>query len=294
MRDPDPHQQLRASWLAARTHIWLWRLAATGLVLALAILGYQAIGFNVDPAESRDLATPLDLAIPLVPWTVVLYSWVYTTMLYPLFTVRCDRLFGRVVGAYTLVLAVSLACYALVPVTTLPIRPPLASLDEGALFGWALRFTYEFDPPYNAFPSLHLSVATLAALTAHRARPAYGWLAAPVVLGIALTIFTTRQHYLADGLAGLALGAAAYWLIVRPHRRQGAPAPGQTTPAGREPFPASAATALGRALAWLPACPSGATGCAYGWRGPLLYLLFHGLVYLAFSCAFLSGWVYRR
>jgi len=65
------------------------------LLLIVWASGYYAIALTIDPRAARSLGTALDAAIPFIPATVYLYSWVYTAMLYPLFTVRCIRLFRR-------------------------------------------------------------------------------------------------------------------------------------------------------------------------------------------------------
>jgi len=71
------------------------KLALVMLLLIVWASGYYAIALTIDPRAARSLGTALDAAIPFIPATVYLYSWVYTAMLYPLFTVRCIRLFRR-------------------------------------------------------------------------------------------------------------------------------------------------------------------------------------------------------
>ena len=78
-----------------------------------------------------------------------------------------------------------------------------------------------------------------------------------VVLGILVTISTMKQHFVADGLAGLALAAAVYAMVLRPYR---------------------------------PAAEGAVEGSvAYSWRGPVLYVLFHASVYLALYGLFRFG-----
>ena len=73
------------------------------------------------------------------------------------------------------------------------------------------------------------------------------------VLLIAVSVSTVKQHFLVDGVAGAGLACAAYAVIIRPY--------------GRVPVEES----------------------AYGWSGPLLYLVFHGLVYSTAYAAFRAG-----
>ena len=231
------------------------KLALVLLLLIVWASGYYAIGLTTDPRAARSLGTALDAAIPFVPATVYLYSWVYTAMLYPLFTVRSIRLFRRVALAYSLVLAVSLLTFRLFPVTSLGFRPDPRLLQDHDFHEWGVRLNFFLDPPFNLFPSLHLSIATLVALTAWKARPAYGVIATLMASGIAVAVLTLKQHYLVDGIAGIALGTACYGMLVRPLRISDP----RTDP------------------------------LAYGWRGPTSYLGFHILVILGLYVLYRAG-----
>lgn len=236
----------------------LLRTAAARTVVALAILvglltAYNLIGRVLAPERAQSIATPLDDAIPFLPWTVLVYSWVYTSMLLPLFAIRCPRLFRRTVFAYIMVMGTSLLCFALWPVTAVGLRPDVATLDTATFVGWGVRLTYTVDPPYNLLPSLHLSVALTSALAVWRARPAYGVLAGVIAAGIAVSILTMKQHFVADGVGALVLAGAAWWLVLRPY---------VADPDER---------------------------VSYTWRGPLAYLAFHGSVYGALYVAFRAG-----
>lgn len=232
------------------------RVAAALLMLAVTVVAYRAVAFRVDAASSHTLKLAVDDRIPFWPWTVYLYSWVYTSMLYPLFVVRCPRLFRRTVEAYAITIGVSLATWALFPVTAAGFRPGIAQLDTSVAHGWGVALTYFVDPPNNLFPSLHLGAAVLAMLVAWKARPLFGLCALPVVLGVAISISTMKQHYVLDGVAALVVVALVYRLRLASYRAE----------------------------------RDVASPVAYSWRGPALYACFHGSVYLALYLAFLAGY----
>ena len=231
------------------------KLELTILLLAVWASGYYAIAFTTDPTSARSLATPLDALIPFLPATVYLYSWVYTAMLYPLFTVRSIRLFRRIALAYFLVLAVSLASFRLLPVTSLGFRPDPGLLQDHSFTEWGVRLNFFLDPPFNLFPSLHLSIATLVALAAWKARPVYGAMATFLAGGIAVAVLTLKQHYLVDGIAGIALGTVSYGAFVHPM-------PGGAFPRDR---------------------------VAYGWVGPLSYFALHTLLIVGLYVLYRAG-----
>jgi membrane-associated phospholipid phosphatase len=229
------------------------RAAIVALVFAPYVAGYFFIGWVSDPERARSLATPLDAAIPFVPETIFLYAWLFTAMLFPLFAVRSPALFRRVGLAYAAVVAACLATFEVYPVTSADLRPAVGALDPSRFAEWGVKLVYTLDPPVNLFPSLHLAIATLAALSAWKARPAYGAIGLVWVVLIAVSVSTVKQHFLADSVAGAALAVAAYAAIIRPY--------------GRVPVEES----------------------AYGWGGPALYLVFHALFYATAYAVFRAG-----
>jgi len=256
LRDPGSSVRLPGAGVAldsSRSAERRERAAITLLVLALYVVGYFAVGWATDPAAARSLTTPLDVRVPFVPATIFLYAWVYTGVAFPLFSVRSHALFRRVGAAYAVVIAVSLAAFRVYPVGASGLRPEAATLDTSHFTEWGVRLLYWLDPPVNLFPSIHIGLATLAALSAWKARPVYGAFAFPWLIAVVVSISTVKQHFAIDGVAGFALAVTVYALIVRPQ----------------------------------PSDPAEAS--AYGWGGPLLYLVFHCSLYAAAYVAYRAG-----
>lgn len=227
-----------------------------GLVIAM-VVGYHSVGWGVNIARARPLMTPWDQAVPFVPESVLAYSMVYSCALYPLFVVRSRALFVAVTQAYTWLMALSYLLFVACPVSSAALRPPIDGLDLTRFSHWGVRLIYFADPPTNCFPSMHLSFAVLSLLSAYSARRMWGWVAAPIVTAIAVSILTMKQHYIADGVGGLALAVALWrWLVV---------------PTARD------LAAHGVTLA--------AT-----WRGPVAYAGLAAAIYAGFYGAFAAGW----
>lgn len=191
------------------------RALLTSALVVYFLLGYFGIGWlAVDPARARSLATPLDDAIPFVLGSVVVYWSILPMALLPIFTLREPALFRRVALAYSAAISVSLAIFVAFPVTSAGIRVATESNAASGFATWLLHLLYTLDPPLNLFPSLHLALATLAALSAWRVNRTLGAVALGWTACIAVSVCTTRQHFVADALAGIALGALAYGAIV--------------------------------------------------------------------------------
>jgi membrane-associated phospholipid phosphatase len=208
-------------------------------VVILFGAGYFGLGLGIDPARARDLATALDARIPFVASSVWIYVAVFPAAFLPLFVVRCPRLFRRTIAAYGVAIAASLVVFAAFPVTSSGLRVNADALDPARLSQWGVALLYRLDPPYNLFPSLHLSMALLAGLAAWKASRRYGATALAGVALIGVSTLTVKQHFIADGVAGIALAAVVYTAIMRPYE----PAPG-TDPAYGRRGPAAFAVVL--------------------------------------------------
>jgi len=197
-------------------------------LVAFFIAGYFFIGHATDSSRARELTTPLDRWIPFVPASIWVYLWMLPAALIPLFAVRCQDLFRRTYLAYAIAIAISLACFAAFPVTSLRLRVDPAALDVTRFAPWAVATLYALDPPYNLFPSLHLSIATLAAFSAWKADRRYGAATFAGVALVAVSICTVKQHFLLDGIAGMALAALTYAVVLRPYRPAAGVRPGSS------------------------------------------------------------------
>ena len=75
------------------------------------------------------------------------------------------------------------------------------------------------DKPYNAWPSLHVSIATMMTLFAIRCwndKPLLQWGIGILCVLMCISIMTTKQHFVWDLISGWALVAAIWMCQVRP------------------------------------------------------------------------------
>jgi PAP2 superfamily len=229
------------------------RAVLTVSLIVFFIAGYFGIGLSRTPDQSRELNIFLDDKISFVVHSVWIYLLIFPSALIPLFVVRCQRLFRRTAIAYAAAISFSLICFAVFPVTSGRLRVDQAALNLTRASDWAVAALYSIDPPYNLFPSLHLSIAVLAAFAAWKAARGYGAATFVTLVFIGVSVCTVKQHVVLDTLGGVALGVFVGGLILRPYRPD----------AGVEP--------------------------AYSWRGPLLYVAFLVLVYTGFYLIYLAA-----
>lgn len=167
------------------------------------------------PAYAPEVA--LDRALSLQPGWMFVYGSLYVfVVLLPLLVVRQQELFRRAMQAYLTVMIVSYVGFLLYPT----VAPRPADVVEGGFAAWSLRLVYSLDPPHGCFPSLHVAYAFVSALTCYRVHRGVGAAAGLWAALIGVSTLFTKQHYVADVIAGTLAAYVAYVLFLRGYPRE--------------------------------------------------------------------------
>lgn len=187
------------------------------MVLLLALVPFYI--FIASWLQTRVMHIPAvawDYRLPLVPGWAIIYGALYSFLiLLPILAVRQADLVRRMFAAYLFVWVVAFVSFWLYP-TAAP-RP--AHVSHTGFAAWGLLRLYDFDPPYNCFPSLHVAHSFVSAFAVYRVRRGVGIFSGFVACLVAISTLLTKQHYLADVIAGALLAAFAYWLFLWSHPR---------------------------------------------------------------------------
>jgi len=196
-----------------------WRTLLASTFVALAPLYFVIAVLTRDrPTYAPELT--LDRALPLQPEWMLVYGSLYVfILLLPVLVVRQPSLFRCGLRAYLMVMLVAYAGFLWYP-TEAP-RP--VDVAANGFAAWSLRLVYSLDPPYNCFPSLHVAYAFVSALTCYRVHRGVGLAAAGWAALIGVSTLYTKQHYVADVVAGALAAFAAYGLFLRTYPREAVP-----------------------------------------------------------------------
>ncbi len=165
---------------------------------------------------------PLDLLLPLAPTWALIYGALYAFLIVlPVLVVQQEELIRRTVRAYLMVWIVAYMCFFLYPT----VAPRPHSVLGGSFAAWGLQFLYDADPPYNCFPSIHVAHSFVSALACSKVHRPLGFLAVVCASLVAISTLLTKQHYVADLIAGILLASAAYAVFLRGHLRSSVPTP---------------------------------------------------------------------
>jgi membrane-associated phospholipid phosphatase len=190
-------------------HKWAWGLGAAAVQTAL----YFFIGTAHFDRSTELLRTRFDDAIPFLPATAWFYLPIYVGIF--LIALACFRTrvhFDRALAGVGIIMLAGLAGHRLVA-AAYPrplLHPPYASVSQ-TFMAWVQGI----DPPGNVFPSLHVAHTSSLALFLHHENPRLGRVVIVLAALLAVSTLTTKQHFVADVLAGFALAAFTRILLLR-------------------------------------------------------------------------------
>ncbi|MBI3070761.1 MAG: phosphatase PAP2 family protein [Deltaproteobacteria bacterium] len=197
-----------------QTKIGVLEKYAWGAPFAAAVLTtYTLIGKAVAGRTEFDFFTPLDDLVPYWPWTVWCYTPFYVIIfnLIALAIPHRDAFFRtlRAIGYAFVICCVSfVALPSTYPIPAIPVSTHPWSAE-------LLAFIRSIDVPNNTFPSSHVALSFACALGVFHDNKRWGVVALVLAACLAVSIVTTKHHYVVDAIAGLAVGYAAYWFAFR-------------------------------------------------------------------------------
>jgi len=188
-----------------RTPSWLVKCV---WLIVLILLAFAYLPLNTSREPLHSLETTIDNRIPLLPVFVFPYLSIFALLAISLwrFLKSETRIFRIAVLAVGIDLVLSYLVFFFYQ--THVERPVLVGSDVSSSI---LRSVYSFDKPFNAFPSLHTSIATLLVLLWGRAGSRIQPIIAVWAVFIVASTVLTKQHYIADVGGGIAAALVSYY-----------------------------------------------------------------------------------
>jgi membrane-associated phospholipid phosphatase len=182
----------------AKKRVLVWSAAVFALI-------YSGLGHFPWTHPAYLPLTDLDRAIPLLPWTLVIYLSDYLFILLVLLSLKRAEDFSS--AFYRMIVGMMLSFVIFLFFPTVYPRP---LLPADPLWSEVFLFLHFLDQPTNCFPSLHVSMTLIAAASmppSSRSWRSLGWIWA---FAICLSTLTTKQHYAWDVLGGVVIAWAAF------------------------------------------------------------------------------------
>ncbi len=200
--------------LRSRINRWIPQYARLPLIVA-ALYNFSVYYISRLIASDKphfDFTLDFDRAVPIVPWTILLYwgCYLFWIVNYILCSRPSKNRAYRFLSADLLGKTVCFFFYVFLP--TIRVRP---QIDGSDIFSCLLRVLYAIDTPDNLFPSIHCFVSWLCYIGMRR-DPEYSlkYRVFSLIFAIAVCIstLTTGQHVVVDVLSGVALAEICFFL----------------------------------------------------------------------------------
>ncbi len=205
---------------------FIWKYICTFSTVAVVMFMYfSASGYTT--GKGYDLIMGIDEAIPFIPWTWWIYFPLYLCgLLLAVGAFKSPSVFYRALFAMILSQVFITTCYFILPSTyprpfhvmddttgTLILQADALNAEVTGLMRDALIWFWELDPPNNTFPSAHVAISAITAITMWRERNRFRWLLTATAVGVFITVHTAKQHYFVDAVAGLAVAILVCRLV---------------------------------------------------------------------------------
>jgi membrane-associated phospholipid phosphatase len=215
-----------SGWVTEKNKLWLALIVGVFATVAYKLAGEVSMRLN----PSALPLSALDLAVPVVPWTVWIYISVYLTYFASVLLQRDLTTVGRFYIAYVIGYGLSMFFFMAYP-TTFP-RDLYPVPDSAGLSGAALEFFRSTDRPTNCLPSMHVASCVMLTLPFYKRRQWVFWGFCLWTLAISVATLTTKQHYAIDVVSGGLFGALCHYVAPRLERlrERQAMGPGSSTP----------------------------------------------------------------
>ncbi len=177
--------------------------------------GYLGIPRILGEQPGYDLSIGIETKIPYIGWTAIPYCLGYVIVFAPIFPFPQSYYMRRGAAAYLLTMAVSFALFLLIPVRCIP--PPVTGAVDSFLLP---RLPWLDDKGWNAFPSLHVAMTTLACLSLFKVSSKISVLSFCIWASVFASTLLLKRHYLVDGIAGTIVGVTVHYLVIEPEFRR--------------------------------------------------------------------------
>ncbi len=162
------------------------------------------------------METPLDRAIPLLPWTLLIYFgcylfWIANYVLTVRVSSREEAY--RFLSADFLAKLVCFVFFLLLPTTN--TRPEITG---NGMWDAGMRFLYWIDSAENLFPSIHCLTSWMCYIGIRKQKSVPAWyriFSCLMAVAVFISTLTTKQHVLVDVVGGVILAETCYLIAGR-------------------------------------------------------------------------------
>ena len=196
------------------THIWKSKIPlflAASLITNMLV--YHGTRLFMQGFVHYDMTTEVDRNIPFLPWTITIYlgCYVFWIINYGLGCLQEEECAEHFLCADFFAKLICGLCFVFLPTTN--IRPEISGTG---LFDNAISWLYHTDAADNLFPSIHCLTSWFCVIAVRRQQTisrCYKILSVLFALAVCASTLTTKQHVIADVIAGIFLAELSFRFV---------------------------------------------------------------------------------
>lgn len=186
------------------------RIGYTFLMYLFFCIAYITANRFIDLNACHDISTPVDKAMPFMPYFIYPYSFIYLFTILPALVVENRTLFLRAVTGFAILIFTSAVIFVLFPVSI-----PRSYEIPAGFTGWVFSQLEWIDNPVCGFPSLHVGLTLFATFVVFRENRLIGWFCVVIALLTILSTLLTKQHVVWDVVGGAIMAVSVDCLFIR-------------------------------------------------------------------------------
>jgi membrane-associated phospholipid phosphatase len=181
-------------------------------LITFVMLSFYLISGHFHLGEPRYLPiSDFEMNIPFLIESIWIYVLMYPFIFWSVFSYQDEENFNQILYSFSLIAVISLITFQLFPVGYPREFYPLPHAYSASVnLFYKIRW---IDSPMNCFPSLHVSLCFLFTFGHYQENKKLFWVSLIITLLISLSTLTTKQHYIADVIAGCLLAIGSYSLV---------------------------------------------------------------------------------
>lgn len=190
----------------------------TKALLFFSILLYYMVGYffvaqwTANRTDMHYIGMTFEKNIPLLPSLIFAYMLLFAFQAFAYLIIDELNFFKTLLKAFYLCVTIHFIIFMIFPVQN--ILRPVIDPDRGWAY-FCVDFYYWLDPPYNCFPSMHVSNTFLISFFLSQYKPKLSWVLYSLATLVSISVVLVKQHYIADVVAGYLVAWAVYRWVYR-------------------------------------------------------------------------------
>ena len=155
----------------------------------------------------------LDSKIPFISWMIIPYYFYYIVIFIPPLIWKDEWKIRNITSVLNVMTIICYIIFMVLPLDAIYVLNQVQEIEPSLIMLFHEIITYDY-LYQNAFPSMHVTIATFLCLSYYYDFTRFRILSLIIAFLIFLSTFLIKQHYFIDSITGLFLGLLGFYYYV--------------------------------------------------------------------------------